>query len=127
MESRIKNFTDLEVWQIARDVRNEIYLICKKLPVEEKYNLSIQMRKAAVSLTANIAEGYGRFHFQENIQFLRTSRGSAYELVDHVITCKDQNYISAEMAEEINEQLRRCIRLIDGLVRYLKSQKNMKR
>ena len=53
--------------------------------------------------------------------------GVQYKLVDHVITCKDQNYISAEMAEEINEQLLHCIRLIDGLVRYLKSQKNMKK
>lgn len=123
MGSRIKNFTDLEVWQIARDVRNEIYLICKKLPVEEKYNLSIQMRKAAVSLTANIAEGYGRFHFQENIQFLRTSRGSAYELMDHIITCQDQNYIALEKASEINDKLMHCIRLLDGLIRYLKKSK----
>ncbi len=127
MKSQIKSFTDLEVWQKAREIRKQIYRISMSLPADEKYNLGLQMRKAAVSLTANIAEGYGRFHFQENIQFLRTSRGSAYELVDHVITCKDQNYISAEMAEDINAQLVHCIRLIDGLVRYLKSRKNMKR
>lgn len=123
MGSSIKNFTDLEVWQKAREVRNEIYSMRKKLPSDEKYNLKIQMMKAAVSLTANIAEGYGRFHFQENIQFLRTSRGSAYELLDHIITCKDQNYISEEDASELNAKLMHCIRLLDGLIRYLKKQK----
>ncbi len=126
MVSQIKNFTDLEVWQKARTVRNQIYQVCRDLPVDEKYNLNLQMKKAAVSLTANIAEGYGRFHYQENIQFLRTSRGSAYELLDHILTCVDQKYISIELANEINDQLMNCIRLIDGLIRYLNGQKNKK-
>lgn len=70
----IKDFTDLECWKLARQVRIEVYKIVKLLPPEEKYDLASQMRKAAVSTISNIAEGHGRYHFQENIRFCRISR-----------------------------------------------------
>jgi len=71
-----------------------VYSVIRDLPTEEKYDLASQMRRAAISSSANIAEGYGRFHYQENIQFCRISRGSMYETQDHLITCIDNQYIS---------------------------------
>ena len=91
--SKISHFTDIEAWKIARRLRAEVYEIIRKLPSEEKFDLGSQMRRASVSCTANIAEGYGRFHFQENIQFCRISRGSIYETQDHLITCLDNKSV----------------------------------
>jgi four helix bundle protein len=87
--SAIKDFTDLETWKFARRLRVEIYKVCKALPKDETYALASQMKRAAVSVTANIAEGYGRYSFQENIQFCRQSRASVYELRDHCTTALD--------------------------------------
>lgn len=90
------SFEDLEVYKIAREFRKKIYKLAKELPEEEKYNLSSQMRRAAVSMTNCIAEGHGRYHYQEEIQFLRQSRGSAEELIDDLNVCLDENYIEKE-------------------------------
>jgi len=89
----ITHFTDIEAWKLARELRIALYSVIKKLPS--------QLRRAAISCTANIAEGYGRFHFQENIQFCRISRGSMYETQDHLITCLDNEYIAKEKYKSI--------------------------
>ncbi len=86
---KIKDFTDLETWKLARLLRGRIYRFSKNFPEHERYGLLSQMRRAAVSVTANLAEGYGRFSYQENPQFCRQSRGSVYELRDHLITALD--------------------------------------
>ncbi len=80
------------------------------------------MQRAAVSVTANIAEGYGRFYYQENIQFLRVARGSLYELKDHMITCLDLNYVNQESFNKLTEKILVNIRLIDGLIRHLRKK-----
>jgi four helix bundle protein len=64
---------------MGRDLRGRLYALACVLPPHESYNLASQIRRAAISLTANIAEGYGRFHFKENVQSCRIARGSAYE------------------------------------------------
>jgi four helix bundle protein len=85
-----KDFTTLICWKDAREVKLYFYKkIIPKLPAEEKFNLTNQIRRAAVSVTANISEGYGRYHYQEGIQFYRIARGSLYELKDHLISCFD--------------------------------------
>jgi four helix bundle protein len=78
-KSEIRDFTDLTVWKAARALRKNIYLVCRGFPKQETFELSSQMRRAAVSMTANLAEGYGRFSYQENMQFCRQSRGSVYD------------------------------------------------
>ena len=88
-----KSFEELEVYKAAREFRKKIYQLIKELPNEEKYNLAGQMRRAALSLTNNIAEGHGRFIYQENIQFFRISRGSLMELIDDLNTCIDEKYL----------------------------------
>ena len=120
--SPIKHFTDIEAWKLARKLRIAIYGVIKKLPAEERYDLASQMRRGAISCTANIAEGYGRFHFQENIQFCRISRGSIYETQDHLITCLDNEYIAEEEYQRIWDLSENTIRVLDGYIRYLKKQ-----
>jgi four helix bundle protein len=89
-------FETLDVWIKSRDLRNNISELTKRFPKEEFYKLSDQMIRASRSVTANIAEGYGRFHYQENIQFNRQARGSLYELLDHLTVAFDEDYIDNE-------------------------------
>ena len=76
MEKGLYNLDDFELYNKAREFRKKVYTVIKKLPAAEKYALDPQMRRAAISVTNNIAEGHGRWHYQENIQFCRMARGS---------------------------------------------------
>ena len=118
----ITHFTDIEAWKLARKLRVAVYSVIKELPTEERYDLASQMRRAAISCSANIAEGYGRFHYQENIQFCRISRSSTYETQDHLITCIDNQYISKELYDKIWELSMNAIKVLDGYIRYLKKK-----
>lgn len=122
MYGPIKHFTDIEAWKIARELRAALYKIVKQLPTEEKYNLASQIMRVAISCTANIAEGYGRFHYQENIQFCRISRGSMYEAQDHLITCLDNEYIEKEKYDNVWNISINAIKVLDGYIRYLKKK-----
>ncbi len=121
--SGYRSFKDLECWKACLDVRRWFATIVKGFPKEEKYELVSQMRRASRSTTANIAEGYGRFHFQENIQFCRISRGSLYELLDHLTVAVDEEYISQEKSEEAEALVRKSIAIVNGYLKYLQSQK----
>jgi four helix bundle protein len=116
---RVRTFQDLEVWQVGREIRRRLYLVANKLPEHERYNLASQIRRAATSLTANLAEGYGRFHFKENIQSCRISRGSAYELIDHLIACQDESYLEKSDAESLHQELLIFLRLLNGYIRSI--------
>ena len=117
--SPIKSFEDLDVWKVGRQIRIELYALTTRFPKHEQYCLGQQVRTASISLTANIAEGYGRFHYKENIQFCRIARGSAYELLDHMIACLDQSYLDEKQYEGLRSQLNRFIQLINGYVRSI--------
>jgi len=116
-------FEDLEVWWVAREFRGRVYALSKRLPEHEKYNLVSQMRRAALSLTNNIAEGHGRCHYQENIQFLRQSRGSLEELIDDLTLCADEEYIPQPEIAEVRQQAAHVRILLNGYIRYLKERK----
>jgi four helix bundle protein len=118
------SFEDLEVYKAAREFRKKIFGIVKKLPLEEKYNLGSQMRRAATSLTNNIAEGHGRFHFQENIQFLRQSRGSLEELLDDLNICLDESYFQASDLTPIQAEGLELLHRINGYIAYLRRRKS---
>jgi four helix bundle protein len=120
----IKSFTDLECWKSCREVRNRFSGLIKKLPVQEKYALADGMRRASRSITENIAEGYGRFHFQENIQFCRQSRGSLFELKDQLITAYDEKYISQSEANDLNSLIDKALALLNGYINYLSKAKS---
>src|SRR5438045_9576518 len=87
-------FEDLKVYQVAREFRKAMYGIARRLPDIEKFGLASQVRRAAVSLTNNIAEGHGRYHYLEQIKFTLNSRGSLEELIDDINVCSDENYLT---------------------------------
>lgn len=121
-----KSFEDLECWKAATVVRRNVKDTIKKFPAHERFDLTDNMRRASRSATHNIAEGYGRFHYQENIQFCRISRGSLFELIDQFITALDEEYIVDSNYKTGREQIETALRLLNGYINYLENQKKKK-
>ena len=117
-------FEDLKVYQVAREFRKAMYRIAKRLPDTEKFGLASQVRRAAVSLTNNIAEGHGRYHYLDQIKFTLQARGSLEELIDDLNVCADEGYVAMEEIGALKQQGWRTRQLIDGYIRYLREQKN---
>ena len=117
---KIKSFEDLVCWQKGRAIRMEISKLITQFPAEEKFELVSQMRRASRSVTHNLAEGYGRFHFKENIQFCRISRGSLYEIKDQLITALDEQYIDEKTFENLKKKVEEGIVILNGYIDYLK-------
>ena len=119
----MNSFEDLDTWKCARDFRTEIRSLVSGFPSEEKYRLTDQIIRPSRSVTANIAEGFGRFHHQENIQFCRAARGSLTETLDHLICAHDENYISAQDLSGLRIKYENCLKLLNGYIGYLKKAK----
>ena len=117
-----ETFEDLEVYRVSRALRKAMYAVTRRLPDFEKYELASQIRRAAVSLTNNIAEGHGRFHHPDQILFILHSRGSLEELVADLNVCLDENYLSGDEVTKLKEQARSVLLLINGYLRYLRSR-----
>jgi four helix bundle protein len=118
--SSLKSFEDLECWKAARELR--IFVaenIISKFSIEEKYALTSQLRRSSRSVSDNIAEGYGRFHYQENIQFCRIARGSLHESLNQVITARDENYIEEDLLQQFRERFERTKAILNGYINYL--------
>jgi four helix bundle protein len=118
-----RSFEDLKCWQACREVRQYISKLVKSYPKDEKYRIVDDMIRAARSTTHNIAEGFGRFHYQENIQFCRVSRGSLYELKDQLICSLDDGFIKAYEYKEGTELINKAIALVNGYINYLGKRK----
>lgn len=121
--NRFQTFEDLEVYQVSREFRKAMYRVAKELPECEKCGLVSQIRRAAASLTNNIAEGHSRFHYLEQIKFTLYSRGSLEELQDDLNVCEDENYLSATEIVRLRELSVSVHRLINGYLRYLRDRK----
>src|SRR4051812_12302243 len=104
MEEGRFNLAELALYKRAPEFPKRAYRLLKQIPPEEKYALGNQMRRAALSVTNNIAEGHGRWHYQENIQFCRISRGSVDELIDDFNTCLDEGYGDPGLASELKTE-----------------------
>lgn len=118
------SFENVKAWQLARNFRKDIYNITKYFPKEELYCLTSQIRRAAISIHSNIAEGYGRYNFQENIQFCRIARGSANEVIDQLYIALDEEYIDAESFNNLYIQGRNVEAAINGYIIFLKEQQD---
>src|SRR3954451_11356691 len=88
--TKFRTFEDLEVYRVAREFRKAMYHVSRKLPDFEKFALASQIRRAAVSLTNNIVEGHGRYHYLDQIKFCLNARGSLEELLDDLNVCSDE-------------------------------------
>ena len=114
---------DLEVYKMAVEIRKGISKFSKELPIEEKYKLKDQIIRASRSVTANIAEGYGRYHFQEQIQYCRQARGSLFELKDHLSVALEEDYLVEEVYQLKISKIENAIKKMNGYIKYLQNQK----
>lgn len=119
----LKSFEDLNCWKEAVAIRNGLKTFIESLPKSEEFRLKDQVVRCLRSVTNNIAEGYGRFNYQENIQFCRISRGSLYEVIDHLLIAQEENYITKAQLENEKEQIVKCITILNGYINYLKKAK----
>lgn len=120
----IQGLETLEAWKRSKDFAVKV---CKEvlplLPVEEKWSLSQQIRRAVQSVPANIAEGHGRFYFQETIRFCYIARGSLSETYTHITIAHELGYVSQKIYADLRKQVEDLIRIINGYIAYLKRAK----
>lgn len=124
MES-IRTFEDLECWKAGRQLR--IFVSKKVLPLlpkNEQFELATQLKGAARSVSANIAEGFGRFHYRDNYKFCSNARGSLFEVLDHLITASDEGYLEEEYLIEGRSLFESTRRLLSGYMSYLQRSAN---
>lgn len=119
--SKIKEFTDLSSWQEGHKSVLLVYKMCANFPKNEVYGLASQMQRSAVSITSNIAEGFGRQGVKEKIQFYYLAQGSLTELKNQLIIARDVNYINNEIFDTISKQLNVAHKLLQGLITKSKS------
>src|SRR5207237_4466013 len=121
--SEFRTFEDLEVYKAAREFRKKMYGVARRLPDFEKFGLASQIRRAAVSLTNNMAEGHGRYYFADQVRFFLGSRASLQELVDDLNVCDEEKYLQNDEVAELKEKAWRVLGLINGYLRYLRDRK----
>jgi four helix bundle protein len=124
-DKSFKSFEDLQCWQACREVRIFISELVKSYPKEERFSIVDNMKRAARSATQNIAEGFGRFHYKENIQFCRVSRGSLYELTDDLITSIEEGFINNKDYELGRSKISNALALLNGYISYLNRKANL--
>jgi four helix bundle protein len=115
----MSNFQQLDVWQKARVLARDTYRETRSFPREELFGLTQQMRRAAISIISNIAEGKGRFTRGEYRSFLIIARGSVFELEAQLIVATDLEFIAANQAEPLVERAREIARMINGIIHHL--------
>lgn len=116
----LKSYKELIVWQKSIQLVKEIFILSEKFPQSELYGLSSQMRRAAVAIPSNIAEGYGRNSPKEYIQFLYIANGSALELETQVIIAKELNFIKGKEEEKVKELLEQILKMLNKLISSIK-------
>lgn len=126
MNYEIKNFYDLDVWRKGHLMVLEIYKITKDFPRDEVYGIVSQLRRAASSVTANIAEGFARYHFKDKIRFYYNARGSNSEVLNFLLLAKDLGYIDSEMFKDFELKINEIGKLINGMIRSTEKQINNK-
>jgi four helix bundle protein len=119
MTEKIKNFQDLRIWQKGIEVVKDLYLLTKKFLKEELYGLTSQMRRSAVSIPSNIAEGFRRYHNKEYKQFLYIALGSCAELETQIIIANELDYINETVKTEIIEKIKYICRMTVKLINKL--------
>ena len=117
----MKDYTQLKVWQKARLLTNTIYKLTREFPKDELFALTNQMRRCAVSIPSNLAEGCGRNHARDSLQFFFVARGSLYELETQLYIALDQEYLSQLDFENAVSGLIECRRLLSGFITYFQN------
>lgn len=123
---KVETYQDLEVWKQAKSLVQHIYKLTRSFPKEEQFGLVNQLRRAAVSIPSNIAEGCGRNHFKDSIQLFFISRGSLYEVETQILIAADLKYISKEEMDQTIADVKSCKRLLNGFINYYQSKSTEK-
>ena len=118
---KIHRFTDIKAWQEAHKSVVMIYEMTKVFPKSELFGLTSQMRRAAVSISSNIAEGFGRKSYKEKVQFYYQAQGSLIELENQLLVSKDVKYIDKTMFNEVAQQIIIAHQLLQGLIKKSKT------
>lgn len=113
----INHFTDLEAWKSSHELSLEVYVVTRVFPSDERFGIIDQLRRAASSMTANIAEGWGRFHFADRINFYYQARGSCCEVQNFLILSKDLGILKQSDFDRLNNMCQKCYKIISGLIR----------
>lgn len=114
----MKSYTDLDVWKKSRELVKEIYVLTKTFPKDEMYGLCSQIKRSAISVPSNIAEGHGRNHTKDTLQFLFIARGSLYELETQLLLGFDLEFITKLDFDRNLESITLCKQMLNGLIRY---------
>ncbi len=121
----IRTYQDLRAWQTGRAMVKAIYEATVAFPREERFGLTAQVRRAAVSIPSNVAEGYGRGTRKDYVHFLQTARGSLYEMETQVILADDLGFfMTADTPRMLLVQSGECSRILNGLIRSLEADRN---
>jgi four helix bundle protein len=118
-----RGFEDLECYQLALNVMINAHEMVKVLPREEKYDLAAQIRRSSKSVTANIAEGYGRYHFLESLRYYSIARGELNETLSHFISARTLDYIDQAYFDQIYKLVRSTESALNGFMNYVRKQK----
>lgn len=116
----VKSFEDLEIWQLAEKLAIKIYELTIKFPSSEKFGLVSQLRAAVVSIAANIAEGFGRYHLKDKINFFYNARGSLLEVKSHLLISYKLGLIDNEKQEPILEEMKNLGVKLNNFINSLK-------
>ena len=120
----VQGLKRLQVWVRARDFALAIYKrVLPLLPAEEKWNLNQQLRRSSLSISANIAEGYGRFYYQDNVRFCYNARGSLEETLSHLVFAFEANLIPEKLYKELEQEGEEIDKMLNGYIVYLKKRK----
>jgi len=118
----MKSYIELDVWKQSRLLVKQVYELTKQFPKEEQYGLSNQMRRCSVSIPSNIAEGHGRNHTKDSLQFFFIARGALYELETQLYLSNDLGYFSLDVLNEILGKITTCKQMLNGLIRYFENR-----
>jgi four helix bundle protein len=113
-----KGFEDLKAWQLARQLMIECHDLANRLPAFERHDLVSQIRRSSKSVMANIAEGYGRYHYLDSLRFYYIARGSLTEAISHIIAAQDLKYTNADQHQSLYDLAREAERTLNGYINF---------
>jgi len=117
------DYKELEVWKESKDLVKQIYKVTESFPSTEQFGLINQIRRCSISIPSNIAEGIGRNHIKDTLQFLFIARGSLFELETQLILSFELSFISSEDYKNTIEKVHLCMKLISGFINYYENKK----
>jgi len=120
--NKIVHFSDLDAWKVNHEVARQVYKLTEGFPRKEQFGMIDQLRRAAVSVTANIAEGWGRYSYPDRIRFYLQARGSIYEIQNFLILAKDLGYVETSLFTETFQKVEEGCKVLNGLIRSLEAR-----